>query len=189
MSVRCVFVLGIVLVAGCASSSSTSSSSSAREPREPVKKEEAIADPETVGAPAAGEGDDPRTWEDTTQGPAATLIYVTRRRDRTGVVPMMIVFTSDPKQRHFTERETSDLSVKRLKKATMGKLLEQLQVDGLEALPWLDQPRDAAIGPERALIFLQPRRSRRVEKDGLSEQERRVFSEIEKRLIAMTNAR
>lgn len=187
MGSRLLLSLALVLAAGC---SSTGPGASSSEPeREPLDPKAAVADPEAVAAPPAAEGHDPEHWTDTTQGAAATLIYVTRRREGGATVPTMIVFTSDPEHPMFRDADTPDCSIKRLKRATMSQLLKQLEGDGLEALPWLDQPRAAGIGPERSLILIQPRRRRRVEKDGLGEAERRAFGAIERRLIAMTAVR
>ena len=131
--------------------------------------------------------DDPQRWQDTTSGPAATLIYVTTQRaagDR--VEPMAIVVTSDPAHRQFQRRDSARVTVRRLKRERMGALLAELERDGLGRLPLTAEPYDQEIGPERALLLFREGSRGRVVKAGLDAPGQAVFTALERRLIRLT---
>lgn len=136
-------------------------------------------------------------WEDPSTGPAATLVYVGEARapravgaprlkpgEEAPLKPSVIISSSDPANQHFNRKNTAVLTVQRTTKEELGQLLRELRQDGLDQLAWEDQPYDADIGPERGLYFYKDGKRQGVRKNSLPEQQKAVFSAIEKRLIA-----
>lgn len=161
-----------------------------RSDREPPPREDdsragqGMAEP-SIFSPGIVE-DDPATWQDTTHGAVATLIYVTRKGDRQDADPMALVFSSDPTHRQFQRRDSARVSVLRFKKEGMQALLAQLERDGLSQLPWAPQAYDETVGPERALLLYRDGRRVRVVKGELDPRQLQTFSAIERRLIRVT---
>lgn len=160
-------------------------------PIEPLREDDArgrgMAEPSIFSGGIVD--DDPATWQDATSGPAATLIYVTRKREQKDEAPMALVFSSDPAHRQFQRRDSARVSIMRLKKEGMGALLAELERDGLSRLPWASEPYDQTVGPERALLLYRDGKRVRVAKAGLSEAQLADFSAIERRLIRLTTTR
>lgn len=149
-------------------------------PGAPLEVEKAPPPVQRTGKPS-------ETWKDATQGPLATLVYVTEkgRRDRT--TPHVIIIGSDPANPHFDRGTTKVLTVLRVERAAMGDLLGRLRDQGLEALPWSPRPADQPIGPERALYLHRDGRLRAVTKAELPEGAdgpRRTFTALERAIIA-----
>ncbi|MGE0710774.1 MAG: hypothetical protein AB7N76_27740 [Planctomycetota bacterium] len=139
-------------------------------------------------------------WKDDTQGPLATLVYVTETGARAQRRPAALIWTSDPQSSHFQRKGSARITVRRLYKEEMAWLLRELSRAGLEALPWSAQPDyDKDIGAERAFHLYERtaearpgeggRRRRFVLKDGLGEADKRAFRKLEDRLIQLTMAR
>lgn len=126
-------------------------------------------------------------WNDTSEGRAQTLIYVTRVGNREDARPAAIVFSSDPENPYFNRTSTEQVTVKRLRRAEYSELEGELNALGLAGLPWKPVELEGAIGPERALYLQEGGVTRRVLKDALHEDgPLKVFSAIERRLIRVT---
>ncbi len=181
----------VLLLAGCASSS---------DPPPTTRPS-----PTTTGAPATASESPPEFfrgiplahWEDPSSGPTATLVYVGEARvpralgaprpkpgEEQPLKPSVIISSSDPANQHFNRKNTGVLTVQRTTKEELGQLLRELRQDGLDQLAWEDQPYDADIGPERGLYFYKDGKRQGVKKNSLPEQQKLVFSALEKRLIA-----
>ncbi len=129
-------------------------------------------------------------WEDPTEGPIATLVYVTRAGGRGEVGhPAAVVFSSDPTNGHFLRDTSPRVTVRRLYKKEMARLLERLEQEGLSALPWEAQDYDADIGPERALYLYRDGQRRRVVKDALALPHEATFTALERAVISATLGR
>lgn len=126
-------------------------------------------------------------WDDPTEGPIATLVYVTRAGGRGAAArPAAVVFSSDPANGHFRRETSPRVTVRRLYKKEMARLLERLEQEGLSALPWEAQDYDADIGPERALYLYRGGKRRRVVKDALALPHEAAFTALERAVIAAT---
>ncbi len=167
-------LLLMALLVGCASDPPPPA-----RPREPAPLPEPGAPPRTDDLQFRSTED----WADTTQGDAATLVYVTEKGRRDQAQAAAIVFSSDPANAHFHRKSSARVTVQRLTRADMSALLRDLAGLGLDALPWREQAYDAEIGAQRALYLYRGGRRARDEKDELPEAARQQFTELERRLI------
>ncbi|RMG17059.1 MAG: hypothetical protein D6731_04795 [Planctomycetota bacterium] len=149
-----------------------------------------------TAAIGAGEGSAPRLvlgyrpargWQDATEGPLATLVYV-GRSDHRSPRPHPFIFSSDPGNAFFW-RETDlkgRLTVQRLTRAEMGWLLGELEREGFSSLPWEPFGVKDPIGPERSLTLYRDGGCRQVVKrESLPYEARRCFTRIERRILAL----
>ncbi len=174
------------------------------DPRAPVAPDVLAPAPEEAGAAGAELGagyrplyrfDEQRqemvsAWDDPTEGPTATLVYVTRAGGRGEKArPAAVVFSSDPANAHFRRDTTPRITVRRLYRKEMALLLQRLEQEGLGKLPWEEQEYDADIGPERALYLYQKGKRRRAVKEQLPPGDMETFTDIEREVIEVTLGR
>jgi hypothetical protein len=144
------------------------------------------------GGPAAesGLGNSTRpwqTWKDETEGPTATLVYVTEMGVRGKRRPAALIFSSDPSLLHFRREPSAQFTVRRLYRSEMESFLRDLRSHGLSSLPWQDEPKyDKAIGAERGLHIYESKKRRFVLKATCALEGQRRFRKLEDRLIHLT---
>lgn len=131
------------------------------------------------------------TWKDESEGPIATLVYITRTGSRRKSRPAAIIFSSDPGNTHFRRRKsTPQFTVRRLYKSEMKDFLRKLAPAGFKTLPWETQADyDAKIGSARGFHFYENAKRTYVLKDSLGLRAKLTFRKVEDKIIALTMSR
>ena len=127
-------------------------------------------------------------WEDDSEGPLTTVVYLTASGTREEPRPYPVILASDPSNTYFHRESGPGISVRRLYKREMARLLERLRAEGLESLPWEPFGLRERIGPERGLYLYQDGTCRHVLKARLDTEARKTFTRVENRLIALTGS-
>lgn len=177
-------------LAGCASNDDGRTAPAARDM---TLERNAPSDEPVTPAEGGGLGDRYRNWQnwkDTSEGPEATLVYITEMGTRGRRQPAALIFCSDPSMSHFRRKGSARFTVRRLYRREMAWLLQDLDTVGLSSLRWepvADYDKD--IGPGRGLHLYRDKKRGQVIKAELSFNDQRTFRQIEDRLIQLTMAR